>query len=67
MDFAKKYLFHPMGIKHYRWTIDPSGHGMTAGSFYILPSDMMKIGQMIFQKGMWDGHRIVCSERLTVY
>lgn len=31
MDFAKKYLFDPMGIKHYRWTVDPSGHGMTAG------------------------------------
>lgn len=61
MDFAKKYLFDPMGIKHYRWTIDPSGHGMTAGSFYILPSDMMKIGQMILQKGMWNGHRIVSA------
>jgi CubicO group peptidase (beta-lactamase class C family) len=61
MDFAKKYLFDPMGIKHYRWTIDPSGNGMTAGSFYILPSDMMKIGQMILQKGMWNGQRIVST------
>lgn len=61
MDFAKKYLFDPMGIKHYRWTVDPSGHGMTAGSFYILPSDMMKIGQMILQKGMWNGRRIVSA------
>lgn len=59
MDFAKKYLFDPMGIKHYRWTIDPSGHGMTAGSFYILASDMMKIGQMVLQKGMWNGERII--------
>lgn len=61
MDFAKKYLFDPMGIKHYRWTIDPSGYGMTAGSFYIQPSDMMKIGQMILQKGMWNGRRIVSA------
>jgi CubicO group peptidase (beta-lactamase class C family) len=59
MDFAKRYLFDPMGIRHYKWTIDPSGHGMTAGSFYILPSDMMKIGEMVRQKGMWNGHRIV--------
>lgn len=61
MDFAKKYLFDPMGIKHYRWTIDPSGYGMTAGSFYILPSDMAKIGQMMLQKGMWNGQRIVST------
>jgi CubicO group peptidase (beta-lactamase class C family) len=61
MDFAKKYLFDPMGIKHYRWTIDPSGHGMTAGSFYIQPSDMLKIGEMVRQKGMWKGRRIVSA------
>ena len=61
MDFAKKYLFDPMGIKHYRWTVDPSGYGMTAGSFYILPSDMMKIGEMILQKGMCKGNRIVSA------
>ena len=59
MDFAKKYLFDPMGIRHYRWTVDPSGHGMTAGSFYILPSDMMKIGEMVRQNGVWNGRRIV--------
>ncbi|BAV06565.1 CubicO group peptidase, beta-lactamase class C family [Filimonas lacunae] len=61
MDFAKKYLFDPMGIRHYRWTIDPSGQGMTAGSFYILPSDMIKIGQMVLQKGWWNGRRIVSA------
>jgi CubicO group peptidase (beta-lactamase class C family) len=61
MDFAKRYLFDPMGIKHYRWTVDPSGYGMTAGSFYILPSDMMKIGEMVLQKGLWNGHRIVSA------
>jgi len=61
MDFAKKYLFGPMGIRHYKWTVDPSGYGMTAGSFYILPSDMMKIGEMVRQKGVWNGHRIVSA------
>ena len=59
MDFAKRYLFDPMGISNYKWTIDPNGYGMTAGSFYILPSDMMKIGEMVSQKGMWNGHSIV--------
>jgi CubicO group peptidase (beta-lactamase class C family) len=61
MDFAKKYLFDPLGIKHYRWTIDPSGHGMAAGSFYLLPADLMKIGKMILQKGTWNGQRIVSA------
>ena len=64
MDFARKYLFGPMGITQYRWTVDPSGYGMTAGSFYILPADMMKIGQMMLQKGKWNGHRIVSADWL---
>jgi CubicO group peptidase (beta-lactamase class C family) len=65
MDFAKKYLFDPMGISHYRWTVDPSGSGMTAGSFYILPSDMVKIGEMVLKKGLWKGHRIVSAAWLA--
>lgn len=65
MDFAKKYLFDPMGIKHYRWTVDPSGQGTTAGSFYILPADMLKIGEMVLQKGVWNGQQIVSANWLA--
>lgn len=64
MDFAKKYLFDPMGIRNYRWTTDPVGHGMTAGSFYILPSDLAKIGEMMLHKGIWKGQRIVSADWL---
>ncbi len=61
MDFAKKYLFMPMGITNYKWTVDPSGHGMAAGSFYILPEDMVKLGQMVKDIGVWKGKRIVSA------
>lgn len=62
MAFADRYLFGPMGITRYRWTVDPAGNGMTAGSFYLLPSDMLKIGQLVSNKGIYRGKRIV-SER----
>jgi CubicO group peptidase (beta-lactamase class C family) len=62
MDFARKYLFEPMGITRYRWTVDPAGHAMTAGSFYILPADMLKIGEMVKDKGMWKGKRIISEK-----
>jgi CubicO group peptidase (beta-lactamase class C family) len=64
MAFAKKYLFAPMGISKYRWTVDPSGNGMTAGSFYLLPSDMLKIGQMVINNGTYNGKRIVSAKWL---
>lgn len=59
MDFAKRYLFEPLAITDYRWTVDPSGHGMTAGSFYMRPSDMLKIGELMRQQGKWKGKRII--------
>lgn len=62
MNFAKLYLFDPMGITKYRWTVDPSGHGMTAGSFYIKPTDILKIGMLVRDNGMYKGKRIVSAK-----
>ncbi|WP_291196472.1 serine hydrolase [Dyadobacter sp.] len=59
MQFARAHLFSKLGITHYRWTVDPSGHGMTAGSFFIRPQDMLKIGQLVLNQGKWQGQQIV--------
>jgi CubicO group peptidase (beta-lactamase class C family) len=64
MEFAKKYLFAPLGISHYRWTVDPAGHGATAGSFFIQPNDMVKIGRLVKNNGVWNGKRIVSEQWL---
>lgn len=62
MRFAEEHLFSKLGIKNYRWTVDPNGHGMTAGSFYIRPEDMLKIGQMVLNQGEFSGKRVVSRE-----
>jgi CubicO group peptidase (beta-lactamase class C family) len=64
MDFAKKYLFEPLEIRNYKWTVDPSGHGTTAGSFYIRPADMLKLGEVVLQDGQWRGRKIISSSWL---
>lgn len=65
MDFAKKYLFDPLGISSYKWTVDPSGNGMTAGSFYIRPIDMLKIGQLVKNKGGWERKQIISKKWIS--
>lgn len=65
MDFAKKNLFSPLGITRYRWTTDPSGNGMTAGSFMILPKDMLKIGQLVRDGGKWQGKQIISEKWIS--
>lgn len=64
MAFADHYLFKPLGIVHYRWTTDPAQHGMTAGSFFIRPADMLKIGELVANQGVWHGKRLVSAHWL---
>ncbi len=65
MDFSKKYLFEPLGISDYKWTTSPKGQGMTAGSFFMKPTDMLKIGKLVDQKGQWNGKQIVSKDWIT--
>ena len=62
MAFAEQYLFQPLGITNYRWTLSPKGQGMTAGSFYMRPIDMLKIITMVDNGGLWNGSRVVSEE-----
>jgi CubicO group peptidase (beta-lactamase class C family) len=62
IDFAAKYLFGPLDITKYRWTVDPAGHGMTAGSFYMLPSDMVKLGELVKNNGRYKDNQIVSEK-----
>lgn len=62
MEFAKLNLFEPLGIENYKWTISPKGRGMTAGSFYMKPLDMLKIIDLVAQEGRWNGNQIVSKE-----
>lgn len=61
MEFAEKNLFQPLGIQGYGWTLSPKGQGMTAGSFYIKPVDMLKIADLVKEKGNWHGKQILSS------
>ncbi len=61
-EFAEKYLFSPLKITKYKWTKDPLGQETTAGSFYILPTDMIKIGELVLNNGVYNGKRIVSAK-----
>ena len=57
--FAKRYLFQPMGIYIEGWHRSRLGVVNCQGGLYLRPRDMAKIGQMMLDKGMWNGKRIV--------
>lgn len=61
MAFSQEHLFGPLGITDYRWTISPDGYGMAAGSFFMKPSDMMKLGELVLREGTWQGQSIISA------
>lgn len=63
-EFSEKYLFEPLGIASYDWWLKfpSSGDIQGAGGLKLTPRDMVKIGSMMLNRGMWNGQRIVSEE-----
>ena len=60
--FAEKYLFGPIGITTYRWDYGRwEGYPLMDGSLALRPRDMAKIGQLVLDRGKWQGKQIVSS------
>ena len=61
-DFAKEALFDPLGIKEFEWiTVQPSDEPAAGGGLRLRPRDMAKIGQLVMNKGEWNGQSVVSA------
>lgn len=59
-EFAGKYLFGPLGIKKYDWNYNrQNGNPLMTGALALKPRDMLKIGLLVKDKGVFNGRRIV--------
>ena len=61
-EFAKKYLFQPLSIADHQWEQDKQGNYNGSAGLCLTPHDMIKIGQLYLNKGMYNGKRIVSEE-----
>lgn len=61
-EYAKKYLFEPLGIQNYHWKISPTGFPDALGGLYLEAEDLAKIGLLILNKGNWNGEQIVSTQ-----
>ncbi|MCK5099902.1 MAG: serine hydrolase, partial [Desulfobacteraceae bacterium] len=61
-QFAENFLFGPLGIEHYKWSILPDGKEYTGGGFRMRPRDMARFGQLYLQKGMWNGKQLISKK-----
>ncbi len=62
-EFAKEFLFEPIGITNSEWTISPSTNSPAAASGLRLRStDMLKFGILYLYDGRWGEKQIVPKE-----
>jgi CubicO group peptidase (beta-lactamase class C family) len=59
VDYMKPRLFDPLGIKNFTWDETPGGYTFGAIGLKLQSEDMAKFGQMLLQKGKWNGKQIV--------
>ena len=59
LDFARRYLFEPLGIQDVLWRTDPQGFSRGSEGIYLHPRDMAKLGYLWLNRGAWDGKQIV--------
>ena len=57
--FARAVLFDPLGIGESVWAAGSDGIASAASGLRLVPRDLARIGQMIVQRGQWQGREVV--------
>ena len=60
-QLAGTLLFAPLGIADFTWYKNPDGRPHAAGGLRLRPRDLAKIGQLILQRGSWNGTQVIPS------
>lgn len=61
-EFARLYLFEPLGITDFLWEEDPNGYSDGWAGLYLHPRDLAKIGFLMLHQGKWENKQIVSPE-----
>lgn len=57
--FTADRLFSPLGVTRWAWDSGPGGLTNTGWGLWLEPRDMAAIGQLVLQRGAWDGSQVV--------
>ncbi len=62
LEYLQPRLFEPLGIKQPRWDTSPEGISIGGYGLYLCTEDIAKFGQLLLQKGQWQGQQLVPAE-----
>lgn len=61
-DYARTYLFEPLGIHDYHWKRSEAGEVDTQGGLFLSASSLAKLGELYRNLGMANGKRLLAED-----
>lgn len=62
-EFSARYLFEPLGINSFEWSLQFENEVIeAAGGLKLRPRDMIKIGVTFLDNGVWDGEPVISGQ-----
>jgi CubicO group peptidase (beta-lactamase class C family) len=62
VDYLRPRLFNPLGIQDVWWEESPEKISYGGWGIHVSPEDMLKLGVLYLNKGLWQGRRIISEE-----
>jgi CubicO group peptidase (beta-lactamase class C family) len=62
VDYLNSRLFEPLHIDKPKWEESPQGINCGGWGLYLKTEDLAKMGQLLLQKGKWNGQQIIPEE-----
>lgn len=60
-EFLRPRLWEPLGITRVFWETCPEGIEKGGWGLYLSAEDMAKIGQLVLQRGCWNGQQLISA------
>jgi CubicO group peptidase (beta-lactamase class C family) len=61
-ELFRRTVAGPLQFGEWHWNLMPNGEGYVGGGAFLLPRDLLKVGQLYLDGGVWNGRRIVPAE-----
>ncbi|MEZ6064253.1 MAG: serine hydrolase [Planctomycetaceae bacterium] len=62
VNYLTPRLFEPLGIEQPTWDASPQGVSIGGYGLYLKTEDIAKFGQLLLQRGEWQGKQIIPAE-----
>ena len=62
VDYLNTRLFEPLHIDKPHWDESPQGINCGGWGLYLKTEDLAKMGQLLLQKGVWNGKQVIPGE-----